>query len=837
MRRLAVTLAVAIAAASPPAAGARVAVGAAGARSRVAAPAPAGASGARSRGTARTPGGKSGARSRGTARTPPGATGATGAAPQVTARAPAGASGATATPRQTLTPSSGMLAPVSDPLAANGFTSPSCTTAQLFVQLDPAAQRDCDVSGVAVAPVPLSNYGVDTNIPSTLEATVDEDLDSVVQSLIVTPVWTALVWLVHVVIVALEWCFSIDLLAPAMMGAIASALSGAEGIFTEPWLGLALSLAGIAFAWNGLVRRRVADTLGQAALMLAMMAVGLWVIADPSGTVGAVSRLADQAALGTVSATATGSASQPTGGLDDALGEVFDSAITAPWCFLEFGDVNWCRDPSRLDPRLVAVAGQVERLYAAAAYCRSAPGIEPCAKSRAQQHSDESIALALSAARTNGAIFLAAPVGSTARNDLSSQTSIPTLYGTLCGSTDPTACTADTAPQAEFRTAQGTWPRVGGLLLITIGTVGMLLLYGFIALRLLGAALALLIYLMLAPLAVLAPAFGESGRGTFRVWLIRLVGAALSKLVYSVMLGVTLLIAHLLTSLETLGWWTQWLLISVFWWLAYEHRHRMLSFVIHEREEPRSRLALAQRLRYQAQAYGATRRGVARAARSGRARVAGAFEAMKKIREYGGDAASRLPPARSRPRPGGANGALAAQVERSLASERVPRQQVPLLREQIARLQTRRELLRREERGARRSGSPRRAGSLAMRARTVEAELVERRAQLRSAGGGRLARYAATRARAKALNDTALSQRPRRERDYVRLAGLANLAPGAYRRAPEPERRAARLEIERQLAHRRELLIESGRVRAADVSRPHAAPNERRERQFAPRLQ
>jgi len=56
---------------------------------------------------------------------------------------------------------------------------------------------------------------------------------------------------------------------------------------------------------------------------------------------------------------------------------------------------------------------------------------------------------------------------------------------------------------------------VGGLLLILAGTLGMLLLLGFIALRLLGAALATLLYLLLAPLAVLAPALGDAGRTPF----------------------------------------------------------------------------------------------------------------------------------------------------------------------------------------------------------------------------------------------------------------------------------------------------------------------------------
>ena len=48
--------------------------------------------------------------------------------------------------------------------------------------------------------------------------------------------------------------------------------------------------------------------------------------------------------------------------------------------------------------------------------------------------------------------------------------------------------------------------------MIAIGVAGMLAVLGFIALRLLGAALAIVIYLLLAPIAVLAPAAGEGGR-------------------------------------------------------------------------------------------------------------------------------------------------------------------------------------------------------------------------------------------------------------------------------------------------------------------------------------
>jgi len=744
------------------------------------------------------------------------------------------------------------VGPVADPLAANGFTSPSCTTASLFAQISPTARQDCEVSGVAVAPVPLSNYAFDTNISSGLDASFSDDADSIVQTIVLTPVWTAIVWLVHVAVIALEWCYSIDLLAPSLLGAVTSALGNAEQIFTEPWLGCALTVAGIAFAWNGLVRRQIADTVGQAMLMLAMMGAGLWVIADPAGTIGWLSSVADQAALGTVAVSATGNPSQPVASLDDALGEVFDSAITGPWCYLEFGNVDWCRDQSALDPRLEATGEQLERLYSAGATCRGpAPGLVECAANgSAEQRAYAATAIALSAARTNGALFLALPASGLTRDALASQTSLPTLYGTLCGSTGPTTCSAGTAPQAEFRTAQGTWPRAGGLLLIAIGSAGMLAMLGFVAFRLFGAALAVLVYLLLAPLAVLAPAFGEDGRATFRQWLTRLVGAALAKLVYSVLLGVTLLVTRLLTSINTLGWWTQWLLLSVFWWLAFEHRHRMLGFVMHERGEPASRLPLASRIRYGAQLFGSARRAGGRAGRAGAVTVRGAADIWQQARSFPGEPAASVPRGPIvRPR-SAARASLSAQVDQSLASDRatIAGGATP---GDFSRLRGRRQRLAEEETLARRTGDSRRATSLALRGAALDAQLASRArdASVAShASGGWAASRMARRSRASLLNREARAGDARIQRtgrDYGSLAGLAGQTAAGYARASDVDRRRMRLEVERQLAQRRSWLGVAGIA----SSRPPGAlreplgesgrPDDRtslRQRQFRTRL-
>jgi hypothetical protein len=775
-------------------------------------------------------------------------------------------------------------APVdASPLAANGFASPSCTSAVLTAQLSVAERTNCEVSGVAVAPVPLSNYAVDINIPSGLDASFHHDLDTIVQDLLVTPVWTALVWLIHVVLIALEWCYSIDLLAPTTLARASSALGGAKRVFTDPWLGLVLAVAAVGFAWQGLVRRRVLDTLGQAGLVAVMVGCGLWIIADPAGTVGAVGNLADRAALTTVAASATGDPSQPVATVDGAFGEVFDAATSGPWCYLEFGDVDWCREPAALDPHLRAAASQLELSLRSEATCSgSAPGLVQCAPGgSALQNQLAGAATALAEARTNGGLFLAIPPEALARTALPSQTPTPTLYGTLCGSNDPTACTAPTAPQAEFRTASGTWPRVGGLLLIVAGTLGMLLLFGFIALRLLGAALATLLYLLMAPLAVLAPALGESGRDVFRLWLTRLVGATLAKLVYSVALGVVLLVVRLLSSLNGLGWWTQWLLVSVFWWIAFEHRHRLLSLVMHERGEPGRRAPLATRLWL----AGRTARAGADAVRApGRMTVGAggrAIETVRRWRELPQDRGSGGVPAvgprlaraaeqrhelRER-----ARGALAEQVRRAYAADAGAGVQragdgspAASRRGEVTALETRRTRLATSLQTAVVLGDRRRIVSLQLRGQRVAADLAERRREThggREAGRpsavrerlGRVAPASWSRARevrvlTRVLDRAAQAPAGQVLRSGTRaapLAGLAGITPAEYLRRPLAEQQRARLEIERELASRRELLRDATSARSgargaapargggrAPDREPDSVPIARRARQF-----
>ena len=82
---------------------------------------------------------------------------------------------------------------------------------------------------------PTANYGVDVHIDTGFLSISKGELLSTVQDLFVTPLWTALVWAVHALVVMLEWCFTIDLLDDPSTG-LGGGLRQMQVNLTEPWL-------------------------------------------------------------------------------------------------------------------------------------------------------------------------------------------------------------------------------------------------------------------------------------------------------------------------------------------------------------------------------------------------------------------------------------------------------------------------------------------------------------------------------------------------------------------------------------------------------------------------
>lgn len=453
-----------------------------------------------------------------------------------------------------------------DVLAGNGLDSPFCREPS---DLPASAEVNCRTARFSAGPYPTGNYMFDVNIDTGV-VSWSNDASAVVQN-IAQLGWMLLVSLAHGLVVMLEWCYSLGLAGGALMGEASSRLRGAGLGFTEPLLALALAVAGALAAYQGLVRRRATETVGRVLVTLAMMAGGLWLIVNPAGTVGALQRWSDEAGAGTLALAASGVSGEPRRTLTDGLGKVFGAVVTAPWCYLEFGSVDWCDSPKRLDPRLQAAASRI-----AARLQRRSPCVSFCSGAeRAASDSSGSSVQLLRQAQTNGELFLALPAEQALRNSTNTKES---LLSVLCGGgTSAEHCNGPTAAQAEFRGASGTYGRVIGLLLIWLGALGVLLLFGFFAIRLLLCGVATVGYLLLAPAAVLVPVFGESGRDAFRTWAMRLMTAAVSKLAYSFLLGVALTVTSLILHMTQLGWWAQWLLLSAFWWTAFLKRHQALA--------------------------------------------------------------------------------------------------------------------------------------------------------------------------------------------------------------------------------------------------------------------
>ncbi len=712
-----------------------------------------------------------------------------------------------------------------DALVENGLGSPMCRNAKS--ELSAEAQRSCELSDFVAAPDPTGNFALDVNINTGL-GDVGNYMAVIIQDFAGFG-WTLFVAITHGMLVMFEWCYSLNVLTGEGLIEVENGLHGAGLSFTEPWMVFALCVASVFVVYNGLVRRRVAETLGKTLAMLVMMVVGLSLIVDPGGTIVPLDHLVDEAGIGTLATVASGSPKEPKRTLTGDMRELFSATVGAPWCYLEFGTIDWCE--GALDSKLRKSALKIAAKEQAESGC---PGL--CGRNAGPKAKTLAVSAALlREAHSNGELFLALPANGTARNSTKEEWS---LLSVLCGGKEQPAdeCKGPTAAQAEFRSEKGTYPRLEGVFLIWLGGLGMLLLFGFLALHLLSAAVRTLVFLLFAPAAVLAPAFGDSGRALFRTWLLRLLAAVVSKLVFSFLLGVMLMMTDVLLRLRELKWTAQWFFISGFWWVVFFKRHQVIGLL-------------------KATAQG----GQATPQRSLASRVRNALEtprAMLKTALWaGGKVRTAAPDVQKRRRLSKA----AHEVARQRADEQVTRtldhdhseatQRVDSASEIQSRISGHREKLERlrlERQRAIEKGDKRRAAKLGVRAQKVESEIARDQKALtdarRSVSDGeaaeRLSGTPYTREqreeRSRFLDaQTALPAAGRRNaegiaREYGALAGLVGHTAQAYEQMSPREQRKARLKIDRELAARSQL-----HAAAAEFARSNEPAPSRKERRTA----
>ena len=88
-----------------------------------------------------------------------------------------------------------------DPLVSNGLGSPLCKGALGAGELPATGRRNCETSGFVAAAAPTADYGIDVHIDTGV---LGLNLDTITQDVIVQPLWMALVWAVHALVVMLD---------------------------------------------------------------------------------------------------------------------------------------------------------------------------------------------------------------------------------------------------------------------------------------------------------------------------------------------------------------------------------------------------------------------------------------------------------------------------------------------------------------------------------------------------------------------------------------------------------------------------------------------------------
>jgi hypothetical protein len=418
-----------------------------------------------------------------------------------------------------------------DPFRAMGGGSPFCGRPELAN----AERRNCRGSGALSHPVRIDHYGFDIHIDTGVDNVAGnfaKGLQDIAQML-----WMVLLYLVKGTTLGLEWAFSLDLLGETMGGARRALERMHDQAIGDGWLFAAISAAGLWGIYRGLVQRRTSEAFTGLAATVALMVAGLVVVSDPVGTVGRASELANQAALGIVSGATTGSTQRPARGFGEAMRHVFDQAVLRPWCALQFSDVRFCLS----NPREVIDGSDLPK--------------------------DPSVIAAYARAPTVADLFLAfEPNG---EDDVDQRDQLYEKWKEKEGDRLQSVVRIQKEPS--------TGPRLALLAVIAIGQLGMVFLLGWLAMRLLGYGGLALVLLLVAPIMLLAPALGDSGRAAFLAWVKRLTGALVAKAVYAVLLAVVLIATGALAEIESLGWIAVWLLQAVVWWTLFLRREEIIG--------------------------------------------------------------------------------------------------------------------------------------------------------------------------------------------------------------------------------------------------------------------
>jgi hypothetical protein len=440
-----------------------------------------------------------------------------------------------------------------DPLSGLGIRNPVCD--QLGQIRDRQTRLSCEASGAPEGNYPASNYGFDIFITTGVTHPVGDIIYAF--ATLLNGVWLGLIFVLKLVLALLGLGFGLNPFAdgPAM-SRISAAIGRLYAEVTDPWLSTLVVAGGIWFAYKGLLRREVAAGVAGTLAALAMLIVGLWVVHQPRESAGRLAGLANEVALGVISAPQSGSVSRPSGSYAEAMSHTWARLVEVPFAGLDFSDVRWAlgRPPDeavrKADEKFCDDVGALA-LLAVLSELGSEQATEACASFARRRYGRPRRVIDL---------YLRSSPGSPARQALWDYFNGEERYK------------AKVAAQG----GDGVLTRLSMLALFAIGLLGAILLLAWLAIRLFTQAAIAFVLLLAAPFALFFPLLGDSGRRAFKTWGLTLLGAIAAKVIYAAFLSVVLLgIAILGAS----GGATGFLLACAFTWAVFLKRAELVGWM------------------------------------------------------------------------------------------------------------------------------------------------------------------------------------------------------------------------------------------------------------------
>lgn len=446
---------------------------------------------------------------------------------------------------------------------------------------------------------PLTNYSLDQHfdaVEASLTGGVDvSGVPPMIAYFLASVLWLATSFLANLLITLFSFAFSLDLVNGSRetggAGALAPVSRAIHSIYAdvlgEPWLVLAVAIAGIWAMWKALVQRRYSETAGALGLSLVYVVLALFFVAHPGATIGSVSKWTNQMSGAFLSISSHGSPSNAREARESAGEELFDLLVFKPWVVLNFGGLEHCVRAGTGNEDTDPVSVPVRPLA-------SDPARDAALARRLQSGTEISAGnkVCVNNANKYAPRFLRHSLGAPEKDERDREyealndgdvSDLPDAErtGYRLGVADK--------PATDAMEEGGQYQRLLLAIVLFVGELGAFLLLGSLSIGVILAQVLLLLLLAFSPVALIAAVLPGRGHDFFKGWLEKLAGYLLRKAAYSLILAVLLSVTGALQSATAqLGWLMSFGLQSLFLWAVFLQRRMLADSLIGIATGPRA---------------------------------------------------------------------------------------------------------------------------------------------------------------------------------------------------------------------------------------------------------